>query len=477
MSEKRATLAKLLELGLIESELTLYRQRIDALKLDIEKLESALASKSQQVAGELAEQRITSEKLAAHLSAGTILVKFVKIHDFNWDKGRKTNTQRYLAFLLHPDQHIELVDLGDAEQTDGLIHQFLDLLTQSQSAKAQAEAAAALYQRIWAPIENAGGRNARVFVSPDGTLNLLPFAALMEPGGAFLLESIEFSYLTSGRDLAAVKDDKPGMGLFLAANPMFDRIRKNNGSTMPAAAKPHRSLFRSREFALQFEPLPGTAVEAQNVPPLIPGGNQVVLTKADATKSAVLTAKRPKVLHLATHGFFLPDQPEPAIDAQDMDQDDHLALAKDFENPLVRSGLALAGANQALDTKDSEDGLLTALEVSGMDLHGTDLVTLSACETAVGEVKTGEGVYGLRRAFALAGTRNLMMSLWPVSDDITAQQMISFYKLYGSGQAPAQALRAAQLETIDKLRKQTGGKALPSLWAPFIMQTSGDGAK
>lgn len=99
-------------------------------------------------------------------------------------------------------------------------------------------------------------------------------------------------------------------------------------------------------------------------------------------------------------------------------------------NPMVRSGLALAGANYASTVQAGDDGLLTALEISGMNLHGTDLVVLSACETAAGDVRVGEGVYGLRRAFALAGAKNLVMSLWPVGDYTTLKQMETFYKAH-----------------------------------------------
>ena len=142
--------------------------------------------------------------------------------------------------------------------------------------------------------------------------------------------------------------------------------------------------------------------------------------------------------------------------------------AKRYENPLVRSGLAFAGANHASEVTKGEDGILTALEVSGLDLYGTDLVVLSACETGVGEIKNGEGVFGLRRAFALAGAKNLMMSLWPVSDEITARQMITFYKNLQK-LPPAKALRQAQLQTIKELKAKYGFAPIV-LWAPFILQ-------
>jgi CHAT domain-containing protein len=138
----------------------------------------------------------------------------------------------------------------------------------------------------------------------------------------------------------------------------------------------------------------------------------------------------------------------------------------------------LAGANYARTITVGDDGLLTALEVTGMNLYGTDLVVLSACETAAGDVKVGEGVYGLRRAFVLAGARNLVMSLWAVGDQTTREQMEAFYKAYGQGDAPAEALRRAQLQTLTNLREMTATMKEPvtpvRLWAPFIVQQTGE---
>jgi CHAT domain-containing protein len=134
--------------------------------------------------------------------------------------------------------------------------------------------------------------------------------------------------------------------------------------------------------------------------------------------------------------------------------------------------------NYASTVQAGDDGLLTALEVSGMNLHGTDLVVLSACETAAGDVRVGEGVYGLRRAFVLAGAKNLVMSLWPVGDRATREQMEAFYRAYGEGKSPAEALRQAQLQTLVTLRELTETMKEPltpvKLWAPFIVQQTGE---
>jgi thymidine phosphorylase len=149
-----------------------------------------------------------------------------------------------------------------------------------------------------------------------------------------------------------------------------------------------------------FAPLPGTTQEAEAIPPLL-NSAQKPLQQAQATESAVRAVRSPKILHLATHGFFLENEEiflPTTLSIPDSDPPVPIEM-----NPMVRSGLALAGANHAQEITRGDDGLLTALEVTSMDLRGTDLVVLSACETGRGKVQVGEGVYGLRRALVLAG--------------------------------------------------------------------------
>jgi len=203
----------------------------------------------------------------------------------------------------------------------------------------------------------------------------VPFQALVDEHGVYLVERYSVSYLSSGRDLLRLQARRPvHHPPLIFADPLFGEP--------PATPSPAGSED------LYFPPLPGTAREAQAIQALFPDAR--LLSGSEATESALKLADAPAILHIATHGFFLPQADGSA------------------RNPLLRSGLALAGANR-------REGLFTALEASGLNLWGTELVNLSACDTGVGEVRDGEGVYGLRRAFVLAGAESLVMTLWPVA--------------------------------------------------------------
>ena len=191
---------------------------------------------------------------------------------------------------------------------------------------------------------------------------------------------------------------------------------------------------------LYFAPLSASATEGRFIKELFP--DATLLTGALATKAALAQVKAPRILHIASHGFFLK-------------AGESVAAA---QNPLLRSGLALAGGNVA-----RRDGILTALEASGLDLWGTKLVTLSACDTGVGEVQNHEGVYGLRRAFVLAGAETLVMSLWPVSDYITREAMVDYYARLRTGVGRGDALRQAKLKLLKRQSRRH-----PYYWAAFI---------
>ena len=194
-----------------------------------------------------------------------------------------------------------------------------------------------------------------------------------------------------------------------------------------------------------------------------------LLTRHQATKTALSRAHSPRILHIATHGFFLDDldlTPSGGRGYQAFDNDPKRLLKQlerngiHVKSPLLRSGLALAGANEQ---KKEDNGILTALEVTGLNLWGTKLVVLSACDTGVGEVKNGDGVYGLRRALLLAGSETQVMSLWPVSDRGTRELMVSYYSGLKNGQGRGEALRRVQLRMLRDVKRQH-----PYYWASFI---------
>jgi CHAT domain-containing protein len=204
---------------------------------------------------------------------------------------------------------------------------------------------------------------------------------------------------------------------------------------------------RSDLGSVYFAPLPGTAREAHAIAALFPSA--VVLTGRHATESALKQTNSPAILHIATHGFFFDD----ASSA--------LELTARIDNPLLRSGVALVGANR--NARSGQDGILTALEASGLNLWGTRLVTLSACDTGLGVVRNGEGVYGFRRALVLAGAETLVMSLGPVSDHVTRELMTTYYTGLKNGQGRGESLRRVQLKMIARKDRQH-----PFHWAAFI---------
>jgi CHAT domain-containing protein len=191
-----------------------------------------------------------------------------------------------------------------------------------------------------------------------------------------------------------------------------------------------------------WAPLPNSAIEGQQISQLLGAS---LHTGSHATTITVQQAQRPRVLHIATHGFFLPDQSEPQERQSWMALDGHDLLARfRGEDPMLRSGLVFAGANHPVADPSEDDGYLTAQEAVHLDLQGTELVTLSACDAGSGDIRTGEGVYGLQRALIVAGARSMLLSLWPVPDAATCEFMVRFYTLLKQGAGRFEALVAVQ---------------------------------
>ena len=491
LNNARAQLANLIFKGPGESDPGQYRQQVAQLKGQTDQLESQLSQRSAQF--RVGSQLVTIEAVQQQIPTEAALVELVQYKPFNpkatgfepkWD------SPRYAAYVLQRQGDPKWVDLGDAEAIDKAAFHLRKVLGNHFLPRVNA-AASKLDELLMQPIRPLLGQAKHLLIAPDSQLNLIPFAALQDEQGRFLVEQHEISYLTSGRDLLKLQLDTPSrQAPVLLANADFDNpgnpALPSNWKPRSIATKPqanqllaselggNRSSQRSTSLQdLKFGSLPATQPEADAIAPLLPG--VIVLTKDRATENAVKQVQGPSVLHIATHGFFLPDVPlvaapdygllsdsrslRPTVQKRTAGYNSQPALQA--ENPLLRSALALAGFN--LLKSGEEDGALTALEASGLDLYGTQLVVLSACQTGLGDVANGEGVYGLRRALVLAGARSQVISLWFVDDEGTKDWMVDYYQRLKQGVGRSAAVRQVQLQMLQDSRYQH-----PYYWAAFI---------
>ncbi len=406
------------------------------LTADKEDLERQLGAES-AAWGQVREQA-APEEICAALDADTALVDFLR------------SRGRYLAFVVQaPSCQIRRIDLGEAEPLETQIARWREALGDGESITARVDSRGeAVRDLVWTPLELDGLQRVRVVA--DGALSALPFGALPLSSGRYLIEELNPSYLENAGDLLRSTEGQHATGALLVGDVDFGEVRApDNATPTPCVAK-------------NYAPLRGTAVEVDAIAALW-GKSRFKreparqLTSAGASEAAVgdgMAGRR--VVHLATHGFFATEDCESA------------------SNPMLLSGLVLADANGDHATDDPYDGILTAEELTSVDLRGTELVVLSACQTGLGVVRAGEGVLGLRRAFSAAGVQHLVMSLWSVSDDSTSELMQHFYRrvLQRRGPLPpADAMREAQLDVLEQNRSELG-EARPGTWAAFVVSGS-----
>lgn len=465
-----------------------HLQILEKWKAQKERLEADLVRQIPEMNLEQKLRVADRQSVASALPADSVLVEFVHLDIFDFKAvpacgESQWKPAHYLAFVLpagEPDK-VKMVDLGESGHIDRMIALFREYVTGEakdrhivpsnirQNRTMLKSDGNELRAAIFDPLIEAFGSRKRLFLAPDGDLSRLPFEVLPTGDGRRLIDKYRISYLGVGRDalrFGAVSTDRPSKPL-VAADPDFDfRLDSSNELLQSKTIRTCKRQSRDLNYAnFHLNRLAGTRVEGELIACMT--GVRPLLEDA-VLESRLKACQSPHILHIATHGFFLPDQPSESDKAgAGTVEGPERFMGAGAENPLLRSGLALAGANTRLKghmlPPEAEDGFLHAEDISGLNLLDTELVVLSACETGLGEVQIGEGVFGLRRAFALAGARTLVMSLWKVPDQQTQELMVDFYRRILDGQSSADALREAQLAIKEKYPN-------PYYWGAFICQ-------
>jgi len=430
------------------------RESVATIESQKERLEATLSERSAEFRAEM--RPVTLEAVQAVIPRDAVLIEFAVFRPFDPEAERNEEAYgppHYAAYVVSKHDAPTGLDLGAVEDIDPLVVAMRKALRDPANAEVKTRGRA-LDERIMRPLRSRLTGATRLLISPDGGLNLVPFETLVDEHGRYLIERFATTYLTSGRDLLRMQTAPAALGKpIIVADPLFGEPAATASRRGQAdAADNSRSVTVGADLSgLYFAPLLGSALEGRAIKALFP--DATLLTGRRATKSTLTRITAPSILHIASHGYFLEDTATGGSDS---------VIA---QNPLLRSGVALAGANLAGTAQG--DGILTALEAAGLNLRGTSLVTLSACDTGVGDVHNGEGVYGLRRAFMLAGAETLVMSLWPVSDTVARDTMVAYYAGLRAGAGRGDALRQAKLSI---LRRPALGH--PYYWGGFIQ--SGD---
>lgn len=421
----------------------LSRQEIQDQGINLDSLERAtnateklLSERSEAFRQGTSGQRASFKALIAKLDAQSAIVDLVQFPVF--EKNAFTDQNTYAAFILKQGQaEPELVLLPNGNDLDGKFFKFYRASIRARKADEMS------YKNFWQPIDERLNGKTKLYLSLDGTYNQISIATLKKPNGKYIIDEQSLVLLTNAKDLLS---------------PVGQR-----NQTQPSAF-----LLGFPDYGTRgtISALPGTKVEVEKIAALLKQNNYVttVLLGKQATEEAIKQIQSPTILHIATHGFFIDDV-----------KDDFSGMVfgiqpdKARQNPLLRSGLFLAGAEEAiaedgqLAKTEAGSGVFTAYELMNLNLSDTQLAAMSACETGLGDIKAGEGVYGLQRALQIAGAQNIFMSLWQVSDQATVDLMVQLYGYYVKEKlSMSEAFRKAQLALKAKNPE-------PYFWGAFVL--------
>ncbi|MDX2189916.1 MAG: CHAT domain-containing tetratricopeptide repeat protein [Bacteroidota bacterium] len=452
-----------------KEELTELKINLDELNNTTNDLEKELSASS-EVFSNANESKVTWLDIQKKLKPEEAAVEVIRFTKFKFDSAGIyiSDSVHYAALIINTGtkSNPEIATLKNGVDLEKAVIKYY---RNSIKFKNEDEIS---YSQYWTRIKTKIPSNIKtIYFSPDGVYNQLNMNTLRNvQTKTFLMDEIDLKVVTNTKDIVALgRPDNSTKQITLIGSPDFSYTTRNAGTLYPGIPAEHAS-FIERTGSQMLNPLPGTKVEIEKISGMLgsSGWKTETLTEQNALEENVKKVNNPKVLHIATHGFFEQDaQVKKKKKADDNEN-------SEIENPLMRSGLYLAGSSLTLlkrkneqtnidiSQKNKEDGVLTAYEAMNLNLDKTDLVVLSACETGLGDVRNGEGVYGLQRAFNVAGTKSLIFSLWTVNDASTQKLMTNFYQEWIKTGNKRQAFKTAQLN----LRKENPE---PYYWGAFVM--------
>ena len=463
----RKELASLTLAGPTPENRDVFASKIHTLEERVNALQLQLGQASQRFREAL--RPVTPEEVVEQLEE-VALVDFLVYRN-------QDQTLQLLAVVISGGE-VNIVNYGELEPIREMIEIVRETIQDEGSEDEDVMMAAnELWVPLWEPLTEYLGEQEIIYVVPDSVLNILPFDVLVDDDEAYLIQKHDLRLISSSRDLVADQLPPAKGGIVIVAGPDYDSDKIiNSPKAKEVSRKRSSSVAQGARMGsglrgLRFDPLPGAEKEGEVIKEVMDEKDlsTIIFARRDGEEQRLrMISERPQILHIATHGFFLKEEETLARRIKGLSRGSASRLPPPADNPLLRAGLAFAGLNAnapllgEIDTDN--DGVLTAMEVLSLDLTGTQLVVLSACETGLGEIHEGEGVYGLRRSFQEAGVNSVVNSFWEVSDDGTQLLMTKFYDKYLSGMPPRQAMREARLEMVESMRWSA-----PFYWSAFVM--------
>lgn len=416
------------------SQEELLEQKIDlkALEAEANRMERSLSARSSAFSSGYSMQKIPFSQIRDRLADQEAVVEIIRVQQYDHDF---TDESKYLVLVLEKGLTTpKAVVLDNGKQLESRYVRFYRNAIQQRVEDNHS------YDQFWGRIEPLLQGKKRIYLSPDGVFNQINVNTLKKPSGEYLIGQYDVVILGNSKDLIKIKE-------------------KKSQSTVRDAILIGYPEYGGGEIA----ELPGTRVEVEAISDILTKGGYKTnrWMQRQATEKNLKSVKSPSLMHIATHGYFLQD-------AASQPHTFGVNIESAGNNPLLRSGLLLAGAGNTVtgtgstDLQSYDNGILTAYEAMNLNLDNTELIVLSACETGLGDVKNGEGVYGLQRAFLVAGAEALIMSLWKVDDAATQQLMSGFYSNWIKLGDKQKAFKQAQLQLMNQHKD-------PYFWGAFVM--------